>query len=125
MDEFKNHFESVSKDKYDERPEVIERAVRGAIDLRNDSRPKEANEYLDVVLESEEIREHMEETLESAPWLDGLRIGYIRKACERIQDREIEIVQRVFEVRANEWDELVKECSHGPLAQEGGQVPGK
>ena len=43
VDEFKNHFESVSKDRYEGRPEVIQRAVRGAVDLRNDSRAKEAN----------------------------------------------------------------------------------
>ena len=28
VDEFKEHFESVSKDRYEERPEVIERAMR-------------------------------------------------------------------------------------------------
>ena len=58
---------SVSKDKYEERPDVIERAVRGAVDLRNDRRAKEANECLNVVPESEEIREAMKETRESAP----------------------------------------------------------
>ena len=84
VDEFKNNFESVSRDRYEERPEVIERAVRGALDLRNDSRAKEANEFLNVVPESEAIREAMKETRESAPGLHGVRIGYIRKACEGI-----------------------------------------
>ena len=104
VDEFKSHFESVSKDRYEERPEVIERAVRGAVDLRNDRRAKEVNECLNVVPESEKIREAMKETCESAPGLDGVRIGYIRKACEGIQGRVIEIVQKMFEVRANEWE---------------------
>ena len=80
-----DHFESVSKDRYEERSEVIERAVRGAVDLRNASRVKGANECLNVVRDSEEIREDMKETRESAPGLDGVRIGYIRKACEGIQ----------------------------------------
>ena len=70
VDEFKNHFESVSRDRYEERPELIERAVRGAVHLRNDSRAKEANECLNVVHESEEIREAMKETRESAPGLE-------------------------------------------------------
>ena len=65
----RSHFESVSKDRYEERPEVIERAVRGAVDLRNDRRAKEANECLNVVPESEEIREAMKETRQSAPGL--------------------------------------------------------
>ena len=52
---------------------MIERAVRGAVDLRNDSRAKEANECLNVVPESEEIREAMKETFESAPgWMEGI-----------------------------------------------------
>ena len=59
VDEFKSHFESVSKDRYEESPDVIERAVRGAVDLKNDRRAKEANECLNVVPESEEIREAM------------------------------------------------------------------
>ena len=90
VDEFKSHFESVSRDRYEKRPEVIERAVRGAVDLTNDRRAKEANECLNVVPESEEIKEAMKETRESAPGLDGVRIGYIRKACEGIQGRVIE-----------------------------------
>ena len=119
VDEFKSHFESVSKDRYEESPDVIERAVRGAVDLRNDRRAKEANECLNVVPDSEEIREAMKETRESAPGLDGVRIGYIRKACEGIQGRVIEIVQRMFEMRANEWDELVKVGAMVPLHKKG------
>ena len=95
-DEFKNHFESVSRDRYGERQEVIERAVRVAVDLRKDSRAKAANECLNVVPESKEIREAMKEIGESAPELDGVIIGYIRKSCEGIQGRVIEIVQRMF-----------------------------
>ena len=115
VDEFKNHFESVSRD----RPEVIERAVRGAVDLRNDLRVKEANECLNMVPESEKVREAMKETRESAPGLDGVRIGYLRKACEGIQGRVIEIVQRMFEMKAGEGG------GHGLLAQEEGQGPGE
>ena len=85
VDELKNHFESVAKDVYEERPEAIERAVRGAVDLRNDRREKKSNECLNVVPGSEEIREVMKETRESVPGLDGVRIRYIRKACEGIQ----------------------------------------
>ena len=81
---------------------MIERAVRGAVDLRNDSRVKEANKCLNVVPESEGIREAMKKTRESAPGLDGVRIGDIRKACDGIQGRAIKIGQKMFEVGANE-----------------------
>ena len=61
----------------------------------------------------------MKETRESSPGLDGVRIGYIRKACEGIQGRVTEIVQRMFEVRANEWDELVEVGAMVPLHKKG------
>ena len=44
---------------------MIDRPVRGAMELKNDNRAKEANEYLNVVPESEEMREAMKETRES------------------------------------------------------------
>ena len=66
VEEFKEPFESVSRNRYQERPEVIERAMRGAVDLRND-RANEESECLNVVLESEEINEATKETRESAP----------------------------------------------------------
>ena len=37
----------------------------------------------------------------------------------------IEIVQRMFEVKANEWDELVKVGAMVLIAQKGSQGPGK
>ena len=96
----------------------IERAVKGAVYLRNDIRAKGVNKCLNMVPESEEIREAMKETRESAPGLDGVRIGYIRKACKGIQGR-IKIVQRMFKVRVNEWDELVKVRVMHPLHKKG------
>ena len=46
-------------------------------------------------------------------------IHCIMKACEGIQGRVIEIVQKMFEVRANEWDELVKVGTMVPLHKKG------
>ena len=80
---------------------------------------KEVNECLNVVPESEEIREAMKETCESALGLDRVRIGYIRKACEGIQGRVNEIVRKMFEVRVNEWNELVKVGAMVPLPKKG------
>ena len=41
---------------------------------------EERKRRMNVVPEIEEMREAMKETRESAPGLDGVRIGYIRKA---------------------------------------------
>ena len=40
-------------------------------------------------------------------------------ACEVIQGRVIEIVQKIFEVKANKWDELVKVGDMVPLHKKG------
>ena len=118
VNEFKDHFESVSKERNEDRPEVIERAVRRAVDVKNDSRVKEVNECLNVVPESEDIRKALKEIRESAPELDGVRIWYIRKACEGgIQCRVIEIVRKMFKVGESERMGWVCEGGgHGPLA---------
>ena len=70
-----------------------------------------------MISEGEETRKAMKETSESAPGSDGVKIGCIRKACEGIQSRVIEIVQNMFEVRVNEWDELVKVGAMVPLCK--------
>ena len=49
----------------------------------------------------------------------GVIIGHIRKACEGIQSRVIEIVQSMFEVRANEHDDLVKVVAMVPCTRRG------
>ena len=77
------HFvESVSSDQYEERPDVIERDVRGTVYLKNDSKTKEKNERLKEVSYTEEIMEAIKETRDSAPGVDEARIGFIRKAWE-------------------------------------------
>ena len=119
VNEFKEHFERVSADRYEEEPRVIEEAVNGAEDLRNDRRAIEANERLNEMPEREEIVEVMNEMRESAPGEDGVRIGYIRKACQEIKDRVIEIVQEMFEVRADRWDERAKVGVMVPLHKKG------
>ena len=51
-----------------------------------------------------------------------MRIGYIKKACEGLQGKLIiEIVGKMFEVRANEWDELFKVKAMVPLHKKRGR----
>ena len=68
-------------------------------DLRQDERARKANEMMNEVPLREEIEDIMKE---SAPGEDGVRIGYIRSACEKVKSRVIEIMQKMLESRANE-----------------------
>jgi hypothetical protein len=90
VNEFKEHFERVTCERYEEEPRVIERAVNGATDLRECERAKEANDRLNEVPEREEIVAAMKDMKESAPGEDGVRIGYIKWADEGLRDRVIE-----------------------------------
>lgn len=117
--EFKDYFESVTKDKYEEEPRVIEEAVNGATDLREEVRAREANELLNEVPEREEIERAMNEMKESAPGEDGVRIGYIRLACEEVKERVIEMVREMFDKRADRWDESLKVGLMVPLHKKG------
>jgi hypothetical protein len=49
VNDFNEQFERVSKDRYEENHRVIDESVRGAVDLRNDARAREANEMLNEV----------------------------------------------------------------------------
>ena len=100
VDEFKEHFESVSNERYENDPSVIAEVVRGAKDLRRMRRAKEANDLMNEVPEREEIEEAMKDMSESAPGEDGVRIGYIRNACERVKERVIDMVRDMFESKA-------------------------
>ena len=61
----------------------------------------------------------MREVCESTPGEDGVRIGYIRNACEDGKVGVVEIVQRRFECRADRWDDSVKVRIMVPLFKKG------
>ena len=118
-EDFKGQFERVSCERYEELPEVIEGAVRNARDLRGDVRAIEANESMNRVPSVIEIEAAMKVMKESAPGEDGVRISYIRYACEEMKGRVIEMVQKMFVTRAHEWSEKLKGGVIVPLYKKG------
>ena len=70
VNDFKEHFESVSKDRYKERPDLIERAMRGVEDLKNGSSARGANEWLKEVPETSRNYGSDERGHEPAPMVD-------------------------------------------------------
>ena len=63
---------------------------------------------MNEVPEREEITKAMKELRESAQGEDGVRIGFIRNACEEVKAGVVEMVHRMRECRADRWDESVK-----------------
>ena len=113
--DFKEHFERVSKDRYEEDPRVVNEAVGKATDLRGDPKAREANEAMNEVPEREEILEALKEMRESTPGIDGVRVEYIKLANEEIVNSLITIVRKMFVTRADEWDQAVRTGAIIPL----------
>ena len=117
--DFKRQFERVSSERYEVSPEVIEEAVNGARDLRGDARAMEENARMNEVPSVEEIEEVMKEMRESAPGEDGVRISYVKYACDEMRTEVIEMVQEMFVSRANDWSEKLKGGIIVPLYKKG------
>ena len=77
VSEFKEHFEALSRDRYEEDRAVIDEVLGRVRDLRGNRQAVEANELLNEEPRDEEIEELIKEVKDSAPGEDGVRIGYI------------------------------------------------
>jgi len=117
--EFREHFEGVSRDRYEEDRETIEEVLGRVRDLRGDRRAEEADELMNEEPGEEEIEEAIGEIRESAPGEDGVRIGYIRRACREIRDRVVGMVQFMFRESADRWEEGLKGGLVVPLHKKG------
>ena len=71
---------------------------------------REANKCMNGELVREEIEEAMKEMRESAPGEDGIRMCYLKEACEEVKDALIGMVQFMFEERGTQvgWDKWLK-----------------
>ena len=104
---FKEHFERVSNDRYEEDPNVIARLIERVNDLREDERERNANDELNEIPERDEIERAMEELKDSSLGKDWVRLRYmysicICEACKEVRIRVISYLRMMFERRANE-----------------------
>ena len=117
--EFKEHFESVSRERYEVDPSVIERVIEGVKDLRGTVEGVLENERMNMIPEVEEIEKAINEIKESAPGKDGVRIGYIRNASRDVRDRVVGLVQRMFREGPGSWEESLRKGVMIPLHKKG------
>ena len=66
-----------------------------------------------------EIMTAIKEIRESAPGEDGVRISYIKLACDEMKAVIVELVQLMFQKRAHEWSEGLKTGIIVPLFKKG------
>ena len=94
--------------RYGVEPAVIGGVIEKVQYLRGCEKAREANECMNGELGREEIEEDMKEMRESAPGEDGIRMCYLKEACEEVKDALIGMVQFMFEERAHMCYECLK-----------------
>ena len=108
VEEFKEHFEKVSEMRYEVDPAVIGRVIGELRDLRGCEKAREANECMNGELVREEIEGSNERNERVSAGEDGIRMCYLKEACEEVKDALIGMVQFMFEERAHKWDKWLK-----------------
>ena len=117
--EFKEHFESLTAERFEREPREIEEVVKSMADLRGNQEAQAANDRMNVIPSEEEIMKAIEETKDSAPGEDGIRISYIKQADQEILRRIIDMVRFMFTHGAKQWDEGLKVGLMCPIFKKG------
>ena len=79
VEQFRDHFDGITRDRYEELPRSIAEVVSQVRDLREDEESREVSRQIDGEPSELEIRDAMKEMRDSAPGEDEVRIDYIRK----------------------------------------------
>ena len=118
-DEFKQHFQAISKDRFENNPEDIEETVNMIDDISQTDRAKEQAEFLNSIPSREEILTQMNKMRESAPGKDGVRLIYLQKGGPELTERLVTMIQEMFEKGAVEWEGSLKVGQVIPLFKKG------
>ena len=118
-EKFKSHFESISKERFENTPEDIENTVNLMEDISNTEKAEEWREILETTPSDEEIRTQMKEMRESAPGEDGVRLIYIQQGGPEILSMVHKMVKFMFENSADKWEPSLKAGLVIPLHKKG------
>ena len=118
-EQFKNHFQEISKDRFENNPEDMEAAADLVEDISNTEEARLWSDILEQTPSREEILKEMKKMRESAPGEDGVRLIYLFKGGPEIIEKVIEMVQYMFENGAEKWDLSLKIGLVIPLYKKG------
>ena len=117
--QFRDHFEGITRNRYEELPRAIAEVVSQARDLRDDEESREVSREIDDEPIALEIRGAMKEMRDSAPGEDEVKLDYIRKGGAEIIDRVVRIVQEMWRTPAEQWEGGMKVGIMVPLHKKG------
>ena len=118
-EDFKTHFQSVSKDRFENPPEEVYNTVNQMEDIRETEKAIEWREIMDTTPTGEEIFTQMKQMSESAPGEDGVRLIYLMQGGPEILQRVFDMVKFMFENDAEYWEDSLKTGLMVPLHKKG------
>ena len=119
VEQFRDHFEGITRDKYEELLRAIVDVVSQVRDLSDDEESREVSREIDGEPSPLEIRGAMKEMRDSAPGEDEVRSYYIRKGGAEIIDRVVRIVQEMWRTPSEQWEAGTKVGIMVPLHKKG------
>ena len=108
LEQFRDYFEGITRERHEEPPEEITRAVEKADDLMEDEHAREASKIMEKAPSDEEIRDAVQELRELIHGEDWIKISYVRKEWEDFVERIVKIVQVIIESPAESWEESLR-----------------
>ena len=117
--QYKAHFEKVSKERNEESDETRKTTIENIKDLREDTAAKVAAEELSSPITQEEILREWGKVKDGAPGIDNVRISYIRFAGKTTQEAVCNVMMDMVNKDPCEWEEMVKIGLVVPLFKKG------
>ena len=117
--QYKAHFEKVSKERNEESDEMRRITIENIKDLREDITAKEAAEALSSPITQEEILREWEKVKDGAPGIDNVRISCIKLAGKTVQETVCNFIMDMANKNPCEWEEMVKVGLVVPLFKKG------
>ena len=118
-EDFKNHFQNVSKDRFENPPEEIENSVNQMRDISGTAEAREWGEALEQLPTGEEVYREMRKMNESAPGEDGVRLIYILQGGPVVLNQITRMIQFMFKNDADKWEDSLKTGLVIPLHKKG------
>ena len=118
-EQFKEHFQKISRDRFENDPEELEAAADLVEDISQTDKARRCADILETTPSREEILSEMKKMRESAPGEDGVRLIYLFKGGPEVLDKVIQMVQCMFEIGAENWEESLRTGLVIPLYKKG------
>ena len=117
--QYKTHFEKVSKERNEESDETRKTTIENIKDLRENTAAKVAAEELSSPITQEEILREWGKVKDGAPGIDNVRISYVRLAGKTTQEAVCNVIMGMVNKDPCEWEEMVKIGLVVPLFKKG------